>query len=113
MTVRDDLAAAASGVLGVKTVSPYYRQTTKTGDGWVSLGRRDRDDTGFGFMDTWEIRVIAGQDLADAERWTETHADALVTALATHLVITAVIPVTLVMDTGNIPGLVIEGVREH
>lgn len=113
MSVRDDLAAAACDFLGDNKVSAKYRQTSKTGDGWVSFGRRDRDSTGLGFMDTWQIRIVTGQDLADAEQWTDDNAEGLTAALAEHLVITSVLPVTLVMDTGNIPGLIIEGVRPN
>lgn len=111
--LRANLAAAANGVLGPKRVSAYYRSSARPGDGWVSFARRDRDDTGLGFMDRWEVRVTLAQDLATAEKWIDEHSDDLADAIAEHLVITAVIAVTLVMDTGNIPGIIIEGVRPH
>jgi hypothetical protein len=79
----------------------------------VSFARRDRDDTGFGYMAAWEIRVALHQSLEAAEVWVDENADNLVDAIADHLVVTAVVMVTLVTDSGNVPGLVIEGVREH
>jgi len=112
MTARQDLAAAASSVAGVK-VGPYYRQTTKTGDGWVELQRSDRDDTGFGFMDRWAVKVITPQDLRAAEEWIESKREALTAALAPHMVVTALVPAVLVIDQGSVPGLVIEGSRAH
>jgi hypothetical protein len=112
-TLRADLAAAANALLGANRVAPYYRSSARPGDGWISFARRDRDDTGLGFMDRWEIRVALAQDLETAEKWIDDNADDLANAVAEHLVITAVIAVTLVMDTGNIPGIIIEGVRPH
>lgn len=108
------LIAALGGVQeDAKYVSPYYRQTLRPGDGWVSLGGWERDESGFSFMDTWELRVVLPQNLRDAEIWIDTHGEPLVNALKPHLTILALTPVTLVMDTGQVPGLVIQGVRPH
>lgn len=112
MSAREDIAAAASAVDGVK-VTPFYRQTTKVGDGWVALQRLDRDDSGLGFMESWAVMVVLHQDIVTAEKWIESHADALTDALADELVVTAVIPERLVIDTGTVPGLTVEGVRPH
>lgn len=112
-SLRAALAAAANTVLGEKRCAPYYRSSTRPGDAWVSFARRDRDDTGFGYMAAWEIRVALTQDLEGAEKWVDENADALTDALEEHLIITAVVMVTLVTDTGNTPGVVIEGVRPH
>jgi hypothetical protein len=112
--VRTALAEAANGVLGgPRKCSTYYRSTTKPGDAWVSFARMDRDDTSFGFMEAWEVRVVLAQDLATAEKWADENSAALVDALSEHMTITAVVMVTLAMDTGNIPGLVVEGVRPN
>ena len=111
--VRTALADAANAVLGERRCTPYYRQSTRTGDAWVSLARHDRDDTGFGYMAAWEVRVVLHQDLAQAEKWVDEHVDDLVDALEQYLVVTAVVMVTLVTDTGNVPGVVVEGVRSH
>lgn len=111
--LRTALAASANAVLGTKRCSPYYRTSARPGDAWVSFARRDRDDTGFGFMAAWEIRVALSQDLGTAERWVDAHSDDLAEAIAEHLVVTGVVMVTLVLDQGNTPGLIIEGVRPH
>ncbi len=112
-TLRQAIADAANAVLGPRRCSPYYRTSTRPGDAWVSFSRRDRDDTGFGFMAAWEVRVALAQDLAQAEKWIDDNADDLAEAVAEHLVVTGVAHVTLVLDTGNTPGLIIEGVRPH
>jgi len=111
--LRTALADAANAVLGEKRCAPYYRSSARPGDAWVSFARRDRDDTGFGFMAAWEIRVALHQSLEAAEKWVDEHSDDLADAIAQHLIITAVVMVTLVTDTGNVPGLVIEGVTAH
>ena len=107
------IADAANAVLGDRRCSPYYRSSARPGDAWVSFARRDRDDTGLGFMAAWEVRVSLHQSLEAAEIWVDENADALADAIAEHLVITAVVMVTLVTDQGNVPGLVVEGVRPH
>lgn len=112
-SLRTALADAANAVLGERRCAPYYRSSTRPGDAWVSFARRDRDDTGLGYMAAWEIRVALAQDLEAAEKWVDEHSDELADALADWLVIQAVVMVTLVTDTGNTPGLVIEGVRPH
>lgn len=111
--LRTALADAANTVLGPKRCAPYYRSSARPGDAWVSFARRDRDDTGLGYMAAWEIRVALHQSLEAAEKWVDAHADDLADAVGQHLIITAVVFVTLVTDQGNVPGLVVEGVRPH
>jgi hypothetical protein len=112
--VRALIAAAANAHLGAKRVTPYYRQTTTAGWGWVSLATRARDASGFGFMDTWEVRVVLSQEIAKAEAWIDEHADALTEAIAAELVVTALTPAVLNLDTKTtVNALIIEGVREH
>lgn len=116
MTARAELAAAANSVTVddvALNVEPYYFQTTKVGDGWVALVGLDRDDSGLGYMERWQVTVVLHQDVATAEKWIEANADALVDALEDRLVVTTVVPVQLTMDAGRIPGLVIEGSRPH
>lgn len=111
--LRAAIATAANVALGPKRCAGYYRSSIRPGDAWVSFARYDRDDTGLGFMAAWEVRVALPQDLEAAERWVDDHADDLADAIAEHLIITAVVMVTLVTDGGNVPGLVVEGVRPH
>lgn len=112
MSVRADLAAAASTVEGV-TVTEKYRQTTKPGDGWVSLGGYNRDESGFSFMDTWEVRIVTPRDLAAADQWIEERGDLLLDALKELMIVLSLTPVTFQADAGNLPGLLISGVRPH
>lgn len=113
MTVRADLAAAANGAGMGLNVAQFYRQTAKVMDGWVSLVGMDRDDTGFGFMDRWQVTVVLHQDVKAAELWIEANVDALLAALAPQLIVTTVVPAQLTLDLGRVPGLVVEGVRAH
>lgn len=108
--LRNEIAAAASLVDGV-TVKPYYRQTAKPGDGWVSLQRLDRDDSGLGFMALWAVMVVLPQDLKAAEVWIDDHADAIAEALGHALVVSAVVPSSLTWGGNPVPGLVFEGYR--
>ena len=108
--LRAEIAGAASLVAGVH-VKPYYRQTTKPGDGWVSLQRSDRDESGFGFMDRWAVTLVLPQDVKAAEDWMDSHIEQLAEALKDYLIVTAFVPAALRMDSGEVNGLVVEGTR--
>lgn len=110
-TFREDLAAALTAVPGVN-VAPYYRQNAQPGMGFIRLHAKTRDDTGMGFMDTWQAWILLPQDLAAAELWLETNLPALIAAAAPHIVITTITPSQLVLEQGTVPGVVIEGARE-
>lgn len=108
--LREELADAASQVDGVN-VRPYFKQSTKPGDGWVSLQRTDRSDDGFGWMDRWAVTIVLSQTVKTAEEWMDDHLEQLAEALRDYLIVTAFIPSTLRMDSGEVPALVIEGTR--
>lgn len=117
MGVREDLATAASTVPGAAggpnvKVSPYLRQTAQPYQGFVRLQAKTRDDTGLGFMDTWQVWILLPQDVAAAEKWIETNHALLIAALSPHMVVTTLTPSQLVLDSGTVPGVVIEGARE-
>lgn len=110
---RAAIAAAASTVEPVKC-TPYFRQTTKPGDGMVRLERQERDDSGLGFLATWQVLIVLPQDVATAEKWLDTNAPALVDALSEVLIVTTVEPRELAPETGGrIPVVVITGIREQ
>lgn len=113
MSVREEIAAAAILIDGI-SVTPYYRQSLKPGDGFVRLGQRGRDGSGIGFLDTWEIWLAVSQDVASAEQWLETNLDDLLVSLGSALYVTTVTPTELVIGTGgaSIPGVIIAGTRE-
>ncbi len=110
--VRTLIANAASAVVGVNC-TPYYRQSTKPGDAMVRLERMVRDSSGFAYMATWQVVVILHQDLATAEKWIDSHTEALTEAVSEVLVITSLTPQQLALDTGTVPVLFIEGNRAN
>lgn len=111
MTVREDIAAAASSVEGV-SVSPYFRQVVKPGEGMVRLARRSRDDSGLGFIDTWQVWIAGSQDVAITEKSIEQMMPALITSLSEVMVITTITPSELVFQNITVPGVIYEGARE-
>lgn len=111
MTVREDLAAAASTVEGI-TVTPYFRQTTTTGQGCVRLDHTDYPDS-LGGWDTWQIVVFMPQDTAVAEKYLEAKRGPLRDALAAHMIVRRITAGQLAIDTGTVPVVFIEGQREE
>jgi hypothetical protein len=108
--IRQALADAANTVVGINC-TPYFRQSTKPGDAMVRLDRKRRDDSGFGFMATWQVVVILPQDFAAAEKYLDEMAPALVEAVSQELVITDVTPQQLALDTATVPVVFIQGNR--
>lgn len=112
MSVREDLAAAASSVEGI-SVQPYFNQTTKAGSGMVRMDRTDYPNV-FGGIVTWQILVMLPQDIAQAEKYLEAKAPALVAALSEHMVVRTVAPQQIQIEGAQIlPALVISGTREE
>lgn len=112
MTDREDLAAAASTVDGV-TVAPFYRQTTKVGDGWIDDGPIVPAENGFGWIATWRIRVVTPQDNAASQAYLDSKAPALVAALARELTVTQIDRELGVFEAGGpvVPVITITGAR--
>lgn len=108
--IRQAIASAVNTVEGINC-TPYFRQTTKTGDAMVRLDRKRRDDSGFGYIATWQVVVILPQDIATAEKYLDEKVDALVSALSEEVVVTTVTPQQLALDTGAVPCVFIEGNR--
>lgn len=112
MTPRDEIAAAASSVEGV-TVDPVPRQLTGVGRGFVALARSERDDSGLGFMDWWDVTIVLPTDLGAAELWIEFNRDALCTALEAEIIVTTITPVQLLLDEATVNAVTITGPRAH
>lgn len=110
MSAREDIADAANTVDGLN-VTPAFRQVTKPGEGFVSWNGSDRDDSGFGFIDRWSVWIAASQDRVTAELWIEENLPAILDALRPELVVTTANPTEMILGTGSINGLVIEGNR--
>lgn len=112
MTWRDDLATSISTVEGVNC-TPYRRQTTTPGEAMVRFDRSARDDSGLGYLNTWQVCVILPQNVATADAWIDDHRDALIAAAEDHLVVTSLVVGQLPVDTSLVPCVVLEGVREN
>lgn len=111
--VRQALAAAVNTVEGMHC-SAYYVQTTTAGNAMVRLDRMRRDDSGFGFMNTWQVLVILPSGIAAAEKYLEEKLPLLLPAVGEEMVVTTVTPSELVLDNGSrIPCVAIEGARGH
>lgn len=108
MTTRDDIATAAS-VADLTNVTPYYRQSIKAGDGFVRLAQRERDSSGFGWIDTYEVWLALPSDTAAAEKWLETNIDTLIGAINPVLLVTRVTPAELGLGGTTVPGVIIAG----
>lgn len=105
-TARRALAAAANTVEGVKA-TPYFRQSTNPGDAFVRLDTAGADDTGFGYMLTWQVCVILHQDLAAAEKQTDRLLPPLLAALDAEGHVTGAQPVQLALDGPTVPALIV------
>lgn len=111
---REAIATAASTVTGVKC-SPYYRQSLKPGDACVRLQVRTRSANGFGYVNTWQVWLALPQDVAAAEKWLDTHSDALEEALAREFIggVQTITPAELVLGNGaTTNGVIYQGARE-
>lgn len=112
MSVREELAAAASGVPDI-SAAPYYRQTTTPGSAFVRLDRIEYPNR-FGGICHWSVVVVLPQDLAAAERFLEEYLPPLREALADHLVVREVVPQRLnITGVGDLPCVFINGIREE
>jgi len=110
--VREALAAAANTVDGVK-VSPRFRQYARPGDGSVRMAGLVRDAKGFGWIATWQVWVLAHEDLSAAEKWMDERAVELAEVLSEHMVVASVAPQQLNVGGKTIACVVIEGTREQ
>lgn len=110
MSTRADIATAASAVDGVN-VTADYRQTLKVGEGFVKWNGRVVDDSGLGWMDTWQVWLAVPQARAAGEAWLTEHLDALLAALDEELIVTAALAADLVLGSTTTNGLIIEGTR--
>lgn len=109
--VRQAIADAANTVTGMN-VSPYYKQSTRPGDGYVRKFRVEYPNP-FGGLVTWQILIAAAQDIPTAERFMDDQVPALVEAISGELVVTDVTAVQFQYDSGLVPGIQIQGRREE
>lgn len=109
--VRTALADAANTVAGVN-VSPYYRQSSRSGDGLIQMNRIEFPNK-FGGVTYWDVIVTLPTGPADAQRTAEELVPDLVSALAAEMTVTGVTFSVLAADSGpDRPCLVVSGWRE-
>lgn len=109
MSTREDIATALTET-GLVRVTPGYRSTIKAHEGIVKWAGRVPGDEGLGYLDTWEIWLGVGADLAAAEAWLTDHLDALISSLDRVALVTGATPAELVLGANIINGLILEAV---
>lgn len=105
---RATLAAAAT-IADVTNVTPLYRQSLRTGDGFVRISQRRKAANGFGYVQDWEVWIALPSDLGAAETWLDDHLDAVVEAINTVIVVATVTPSQLVLGAATANGIVVAG----
>lgn len=108
---RAEIATAASTVDDVN-VTPYFRQVTKAGQGFVKLERVEYPNK-FGGVATLSVFVILPDGLAAAERRAEELEPLLYNALRPAWVLDSAQLADLQTDTGSLPVLQFTGHREY
>lgn len=110
MSARDELAAVASALDGIN-VTGHYRQSLKAGAGFVKWNGRTRDDSGLGWMDSWQVWLALPQEVRAAEDWLAEHLEPLIAAVDDVLVVTGATPAEFLLGAQPTNGLIIEGTR--
>jgi hypothetical protein len=112
VTVREDIATAASTVDGI-TASPYYKQGTNPGRAWVRLDRIEYPNP-FGGIFFWNLVVVLPKDMAQAEQYIEQKVPLINGAIEEFLVIDEVAPQWLnINGVGDLLCVFINGHREE
>lgn len=108
---RIAIAAAVTTVEGLNC-KPYFRQSVKAGDAMVRFDRLIRDQSGFGFINVWQVLLALPQSIAEAEKYLEEKLSLALAAVEPELVITGAQPKELLLEGGvTVPVVVIEGNR--
>lgn len=109
LSARTDIAAAFA--TAVADVTAEYRQSLQPYSGFVKWNGRDIDDSGLGWIDTWQVWIALPQDVKTAEQWLSDHLTGLLAAANTELFVTSATPAELVLEANRTNGLIIEGTR--
>lgn len=108
-----DRADIAQGIGGLASIPVYdrYVQSLQPGHAFLKWNGRIRDDSGLGWIDSWQVWVALSQDVAAAEQWMDINLDDLIAAADGELVVTSVDPAELVLGSSTTNGLIITGTR--
>lgn len=110
MSDREDIAAALSAVEGI-SVTPGFRESTKVGDGWITLGKMTPQD--FGYIKEWRVTIVIPNERTAAEVWMDANLEVIADAVKRQLEVTQVTPAEIPLkETGTtVYAIVIQGVR--
>lgn len=111
MSAREDIAAAASSVPGIK-VTPKWQAATKPGTGFVDAPTINAIDGTLTWEATWEVVVCIGQDINAAYAWLDENLEQLLEALDGELILTSATPVPMQVGETRTNGVIIAGTRE-
>lgn len=110
MSDRDDIAAALSAIDGVN-VTPYYRQATKPGEGfvWFASSTTGSSNKNYDQVVTYQVRIAIPQDVAGGEKWITDKTPAILGALeAVRLRVRNILPADISLESGTVNGVVFE-----
>ena len=109
MSDRTEIANAVNAVEGIN-VYPGFRESTKVGDGWITLGRMTPQE--FGYVKDWKVTIVIPNQVSGAEEWMDANLETIADALKRQLEVTAITPTAITLnETGTIYVVVIQGVR--
>lgn len=110
---REAIRDAVITVADVANCSLYWRQTLGPGEAMIRLARTESDDSGFGYINTWEVWVGLGQDPVSSENLLDNIGPALLEAVEPVLARPSLTPSELVPMPGGpaVYGLIIQGAR--
>jgi hypothetical protein len=112
VTAREEIAAAASTVPGIK-VTPYAEGKDADGNGYVQIAR-DEFPNKFGGETYWEVVILCPTDTVQAQKFYESKRLKVVQALreSRALVVTRVAPDYVTTGETIRKAFVVEGHRE-
>lgn len=110
MSDRQEIADAFNTVEGIN-VYPGFRESTKVGDGWMTL--RLLEPTDFGFTQTWAVAIVIPQQEVAAEKWMDANLVSIVRAVRRQLDVSQIQPAEMQVQAtgGSIRVIVVTGTR--
>lgn len=105
LTMRDDLAEAASTVAGIKGHNKRP-SALRAGDAWPMLRQLPRDEESGQFFALWRLVVYVPQDEAAALEFTDQHVEPLIDALTPYAYVESAGPA--ILQTGPSQVMVLE-----
>lgn len=108
MSDRDDIAAALNAVEGIN-VYPGFRESTKVGNGWITLAKMTPQE--FGYIKDWKVTIVIPNQITAAEEWMDGYLEVLAEAVKRQLEVTQILPTQISVSGTTVYAVVIQGVR--